>query len=164
MTGVGDVLGVCLDASACRCTSSFNTRPSFPVPSMSSIFRLCSLTMCRTAGVASDACFPSWRGGFVSSLVGFGGSGDDCSGSGVSPIEAFVSFLSTSSSCSCDAVCCGVSWFASLPDAPLRSASSAADISLCISISTRGLRSQFLLSSYGNAFLTFPTFAMSSGS
>jgi hypothetical protein len=153
----------CFAASACRTTSSFSTRPSLPVPSMSSICRLCSLTMCRTAGVARDACFPSCRCGFESSCVGFGGSGDACSGSGVSPIEAFVSFRPTSSPCSCGSAC-GASCFASLPNPSLRSASSAAEISLCMSMSTRGFGGQPLHRKTVHPRLTFPTLAMSSGS
>src|SRR5437762_2559452 len=38
------------------CTSSFRTRPSLPVPGMSSMLRLSSFVKWRTAGVARVAC------------------------------------------------------------------------------------------------------------
>ena len=72
----------CFAASACFCTSSFSTRPSLPVPSMSSILSLRSLSMPRTAGVARDACFPGCRCGLVVSVVGSGGKDRDCADDG----------------------------------------------------------------------------------
>ena len=43
--------------ATCRCTSSFNTCPSRPVPWMSAISTANCLVRCRTAGVASLALF-----------------------------------------------------------------------------------------------------------
>jgi hypothetical protein len=127
------------------CTSSFSTRPSLPVPSISSIFNLRSLIRCRTAGVASEACFPGCRCAFgcsFDSSVGraWGTSGVD----EPSTAASFVSFLPTSSSCSSCASFLGVSFSASLSGPSFRRASSAGEISLCISMSTRGFECQSL--------------------
>lgn len=132
------VPGACFAASACLWTSSFRTRPSLPVPSMSSIFNLRSFSMPRTAGVASDACFPGCRCGFACSVEGSGGREADCSDDSISSATALVSFLPTSNSCSCGSVGFGAASAAPLSDAPFNKASSAADISLWISISTSG--------------------------
>lgn len=59
---IGAALVVDAPADICFCTSSFNTRPSFPVPEISSMSMLCSLVKYRTAGVASEACLPDERG------------------------------------------------------------------------------------------------------
>lgn len=59
--------------AAKRCTSSFRTRPSLPVPVTSEIWTSSSFSRPRTAGVASVACFD---GGFdattLSALSGLG--------------------------------------------------------------------------------------------
>lgn len=131
-------LFACFAASACLWTSSFRTRPSLPVPSMSSMFNFRSLSMPRTAGVANEACFPSCRCGFVSSVEGSSGRGAGCSEDGTSPFAAFVSFLPTSNSCFCGLADFEASSTSPLSEPPFSRASSAADISLWISMSTRG--------------------------
>jgi hypothetical protein len=143
------VLVVCFEDSTCRCTSSLSTRPSLPVPSISPMSSLCCLTICRTAGVASEACLPGCR----CSCDGSGGRFMLSFDAGTPPATAFVSFLPSSSPCSC-----GTSWFGCapeppvsrnssgcLPEPPLSRASSAGEISLWISMSTKGFYCQLYL-------------------
>jgi hypothetical protein len=120
----------------CLCTSSLRTRPSLPVPSMSSILKFAALTMWRTAGVAREACLPGGFRGRDSGCTGSAGKdGADCAG--VSPVAAAVSFLATSITCAFGSGLFGASSvLVSAP--PSRTTASASDISLWMSMSTRG--------------------------
>lgn len=147
---MGEVFCVCDREAAYLWTSSLSTRPSLPLPGMSSMLILSSFVRCRTAGVASDACLPVGP----EDTTSFWAVGTDCDGSDCEVLSDSMSFVVLSSA------------FAGLSDlAPVScKRGSSSGETPWTSMSIRGLGSSATVSHSMHHLHTLPTLAISSAS